>query len=119
MDGHTFIEKLKRGLMAAVRKQPTKNEKEIFAEIVEQMFQDQGVRVSVSWVRNMLYQTYDPSVIKAMALHNVLEKMQVYQHSKEQEAKKEERGSRAADQGQKDEEQEPLVYLQMLREGKI
>jgi hypothetical protein len=126
MDGHTLIEDLKKGLMAAVRANPNKTEKEIFLEIETHMFQDHNVRVSPSWVRNMLYQTYDPSVIKALALYNVLKKMQLIQPVMEQEPRAADQGTneakdetRIADHEAKDEGEEPLIYLEMLKAGKI
>ena len=126
MDGHDLIEALKKGLIAVVKANPNKTEKEIFLDIATQMFQDHNVRISSSWVRNMLYQTYDPSVIKAMALYNVLKKMQLIQPVMEQDPRAADRGTneanddtRIADHETNDEGEEPLIYLERLKAGKI
>ena len=126
MDGHDLIEALKKGLIAVVKANPNKTEKEIFLDIATQMFQDHNVRISSSWVRNMLYQTYDPSVIKAMALYNVLKKMQLIQPVMEQDPRAADRGTneanddtRIADHEANDEGEEPLIYLERLKAGKI
>ena len=126
MEGHRLIEALKKGLMAAVRQHPDKTEKEIFLDLSIQMYHDHNARVSSSWVRNMLYQTYDPSVIKALALYNVLKKMQLIQHDIEDgpmAINNDSNGAKhetwTAEHGPEDIEDEPLVYFQMLKDGKL
>lgn len=123
MEAEYIILTIRNGVESELKRRPYETAKDVFARIALHIEHTEKVKVSPAWLRSALSKDFSPRLVPAMAAFNGIQKMLQEQEDTDKLLEPlVEDEARLTEQYQKDaseKDEEPLVYLEMLKAGKL
>lgn len=120
MDANFIVLTIKHGIEQELKRRSYEPAKTVFIRISNSIEHTEGVKVSPAWIRSALSNDFSPRLFPAIAAFNGIKKIIKEQEAMEKLEKDHEAITAKLEPDNTDEkESEPLIYFEMLRQGKL